>query len=967
MRKSILSHRIIVTTLIAVVFIALFLGIATLQNATAPAVYAANIDSQVYQAIDTSPSGETTFVVTLKAQTDLAPARQIKDWDARGQFVVDRLQGTARVSQADLLDRLERGAIPGKISHYQSFWIANVIFVTGDRVAAEAIARRHDVARIVPEMKIDPPEPPDESIMATSPDLPDYSWGIEKIGADQVWSTGATGQGIVIGVVDTGAQWDHTALKDSYRGWNGSSVNHNYNWYNPSQDCDDSVTGTCDDNGHGTHTTGTSAGGDSGNPFYGDIGVAPGAKWIHALGCCPDNETLMAAMEWMLAPTDLTGQNPDSNLRPQVVNNSWGGPGGSSIFEDVIESWRAAGIVPVFSAGNEGSGCGTMGSPGDNVPSFNVGSTTSSDVISSFSSRGPNPFTGRPGPEVSAPGSDIGSSVPGDSYARYSGTSMAAPHVTGAVAVLLSAEPDLIGQVNQIEEIFRATAVQLTSAQTCGGVPGSEIPNSTFGHGRINLLAAVEMSLNAGTLSGVVTDASSSDPIANALVSATRNGHTLTQRTDASGAYSFIVGSGTYNVKAEAFGYTASAPVDVSVSQDATTDQDFALAALSTGTVSGVVDENSVPNPTIAGATVELVEGYATYSSDTSTTTGDYSLMDVPFGSRTVEVSAPGYASAEATVSVSGPTAQDFSLDPAPDYQVGDGGDSCSVAYDWIDATDGTAHNMDDDANKTVSLPSPFTFYDNSYSSIYISSNGFISFGQGYDRWHGTIPFEGPPNNVIYGLGEDLNPEGGSQGVIYTKDLGDGRFVIEYHQVEHWLSGFPETFEIVLDTTDDSIVLQYHTVSWPDYANVGIENDDGSRGVLYSYANNPPITAGLAVKFTPFSGQPPDCAAAEAPDPLAIERSGSADALLRWQHIDPNTAYEIWRNTAPYFDPDQGEGSKISTEPATAGEMTYPDAGVVGNPAQNHFYVVRGYVSSGASGPSNQVGEFDFELMPGNE
>jgi len=378
------------------------------------------------------------------------------------------------------------------------------------------------------------------------------------------------------------------------------------------------------------------------------------------------------------------------------------------------------------------------------------------------------------------------------------------------------------------------------------------------------------------------------------------------------------------------------------------------------------VDENSAPNPAIAGATVELVEDYTTYSSDTSNATGDYSLMDVPHGNRMVEVSAPGYASAETTVSVSGPTTQDFSLDPAPDYQVGDGGDSCSAAYDWIDATDGMAHNMDDDAFTNVSLPASFTFYDDSYSSVYISSNGFISFGQGYDRWHGTIPFEGPPNNVIYGLGEDLNPDNGAQGVVYTKDMGDGRFVIEYHQVEHWASGSPETFEIILDTTDDTIVLQYHTVSWPDFANVGVENDDGSRGVLYSYANNLPITAGLAVKFTPFSGQPPDCGSAQAPDPLTIERSGSFDALLRWQHIDPNTDYEIWRDTSPYFDPSQGEGSKISTEPATVGEMTYPDAGVVGSTAQNHFYVVRGFLDGGASGPSNRVGEFDFELMPGN-
>jgi len=224
MRKPNLSHRIIVTMLIAAAVIALLLGEATLQNTTTPAVYAANIDSQVYQALDTSPSGETTFIVYLKARADLAPAKKIKDWDARGRFVVERLQKTAGSSQAALLDRLERGAVPGQISHYRSFWIANVIFVTGDQVAAEAIAQRHDVERIVPEMKIDPPEPPDEITAAAGPELIDFSWGIEKIGADQVWSTyGATGQGIDIGVVDTGAQWDHPALKDSYRGWTNCS------------------------------------------------------------------------------------------------------------------------------------------------------------------------------------------------------------------------------------------------------------------------------------------------------------------------------------------------------------------------------------------------------------------------------------------------------------------------------------------------------------------------------------------------------------------------------------------------------------------------------------------------------------------------------------------------------------------------------------------------------------------------
>ena len=269
-------------------------------------------------------------------------------------------------------------------------------------------------------------------------------------------------------------QWDHPALKEHYRGWDADTmqVDHNYNWYNPEPEktCDDTESGTCDWHGHGTHTTGTTAGDDGG---ANQIGVAPGAKWIHALGCCPSNEAALSTFQWMLAPTDLQGQDPDPALRPHVINNSWGGPGGSLIFQDIMATLRAAGTAVVFSAGNNGIACGTLGSPGDNPASFNVGATDSSDAVIAFSSRGPNPFSGSTGPEVTAPGYQIRSANPGSSYARRSGTSMAAPHVAGAIALLVSVEPDLIGKVDQIEELLRGTAIPLTTTQSCDGVPGS--------------------------------------------------------------------------------------------------------------------------------------------------------------------------------------------------------------------------------------------------------------------------------------------------------------------------------------------------------------------------------------------------------------------------------------------------------------------------------------------------------------
>jgi subtilisin family serine protease len=138
------------------------------------------------------------------------------------------------------------------------------------------------------------------------------------------------------------------------------------------------------------------------------------------------------------------------------------------------------------SAGNTGPACGTNNSPNNTPGAFNVGATSNTDLIAGFSSRGPNPFRNGTSPELSAPGVNVRSSVPGNgsAYSIFSGTSMSAPHVAGAVALLISLEPKLRGQIAQLEELLRRTAdARPYPSQTCGGVPGSQAPNNTYGWG----------------------------------------------------------------------------------------------------------------------------------------------------------------------------------------------------------------------------------------------------------------------------------------------------------------------------------------------------------------------------------------------------------------------------------------------------------------------------------------------------
>jgi subtilisin family serine protease len=339
-------------------------------------------------------------------------------------------------------------------------------------------------------------------------------WNISHIRADLAWSAGFTGQGVVIGGQDTGYDWDHPALINQYRGWDGSTANHNYNWHDAIDVSNASCLGNspepCDDYSHGTHTMGTMVGNDLAPSVDGwpgaaanAVGVAPGAQWIGCRNMNNGNGTPASyteCYEWFVAPYPLGSTNPmtdgDPSKAPHVINNSWSCPPeegcSPDILEAVVNTVRAAGIVTVHSAGNSGPGCGTVNNPAATYPaSFTVAATDSNDNIASFSSRGPSTFDGGLKPDISAPGVGIRSTLRNGVYGNNSGTSMAAPHVAGLVALLISANPTLAGDVDAIETILRETAVPLTTSQGCGGDGPTDVPNHVFGYGRIDALALI--------------------------------------------------------------------------------------------------------------------------------------------------------------------------------------------------------------------------------------------------------------------------------------------------------------------------------------------------------------------------------------------------------------------------------------------------------------------------------------------
>lgn len=473
---------------------------ATSSTAGTPSSSEATISPWIRQ--QTAEGARTDVLVVLKEQADLEPAFAMPGNGERGHWVYRTLWQTAERSQAPLQAWLgARGA------SYRSFYIVNVVLVEdADWTLVQALAARPEVARIEANPTMRGTKSDRETRALSSLSSEGTEWNILRVNADDMWAMGYTGQGIVIGGQDTGYDWAHPALEGQYREPQPGYGRHDYNWHdaihenNPNtvdgNPCGFDSAEPCDDHGHGTHTMGIAVGDDGG---VHQIGVAPGARWI---GCrnmeqgwgTPDS--YLECFEFFLAPYPV-GEGPNAgepDLAPDVTNNSWTCPPEEGcpweILESAVEAQRAAGILTVAAAGNDGYlGCLSVSTPPAIYDdAYTIGATDKLDNLAGYSSRGPVKVDGskRLKPDLVAPGSGILSSVPGGLYGISSGTSMAAPHVAGAAALLWSAIPGLAGDLPTTEAQLNNNAYVIPSTE-CSS---EGVPNNLYGWGRLDVSAA---------------------------------------------------------------------------------------------------------------------------------------------------------------------------------------------------------------------------------------------------------------------------------------------------------------------------------------------------------------------------------------------------------------------------------------------------------------------------------------------
>jgi subtilisin family serine protease len=435
--------------------------------------------------------GDRLFVI-LKDQADLSSVSQIRDIDERRTAAYQTLTAHANQTQAALRQTFDAFGV-----EYTPYYLVNAMEVQGGTLVRLYLLTRPEVDRVIPSPRLRPAEPVAAlALSGVAEEAPiDVQWNVEMIGADKVWEEfNVRGENIVIGQSDSGVDGNHPELKESYR---GLTEGDDYNWFDPWNQ----KPSPYDDGGHGTHTLGTILGKNG-------IGIAPAAEWI---GCVNLNRNLanpafyLDCMQFMLAPfpqggDPFTAGNP--TRAADVLNNSWGCPELEGCDPNALlygaDHLRAAGIFVVVSAGNDGPNCNTVNAPLSLYDSvFSVGAIDQFGNMADFSSRGPviADGSGRIKPDIVAPGVDIYSSTPGGGYGTSSGTSMAGPHVAGAVALLWSADPTLIGDIDRTEQLIIETAQPFTGDTSVGCFEGG-VPNDAYGYGMVDVFAAVKAALD---------------------------------------------------------------------------------------------------------------------------------------------------------------------------------------------------------------------------------------------------------------------------------------------------------------------------------------------------------------------------------------------------------------------------------------------------------------------------------------
>ncbi|MGW3605746.1 S8 family serine peptidase [Micromonospora sp. NPDC005161] len=736
-----------------------------------PGAAASKIASDLKGRFRTEPVSD--FWITFDTKADLGPAKKIADWTTRGQFVYDALKASAKVSAASVSAELDAAGVK-----YTSYPLVNAVLVKGgtqklalDVASVGQVAKIHASPQVALVEPVDEKSPADQAARPAAPkaaaEAGTATWGLDAIHAPQAWAMGATGAGITVSNLDSGVQFDHPALMHQYRGTKpDGTVDHNYNWMATRGTC----TGApCDDNGHGTHTMGTMVGDDGTN----HVGVAPDAQWIATNGCCDSNgvESLLQSGWWLLAPTDVQGNNPDPSKRPHVINNSWGQTvehNFDDFFQAIDEAWSAAGIFSAWSSGNTTpyAACDTVSSPGSAESAYSVGAYDSSGTLASFSRKGEGEG-GRIKPEISAPGVAVQSSYPNNSYTEMSGTSMAAPHLAGAVAALWSYDPTLIGQVEETRRLLAESAVDVDDTE-CGGTAAF---NNKYGEGRLDLVRLLELApRQGGTLTGVVTANGAPVPAAEVTISGP---FSRSIGTDKDGRFTTNLPVGDYQLSTKVFGYlTATANVTISLGQD--TSVKLPLTAAAKHDISGrVVDDKKQPVP---NADVSVKD--TPLKPVRTDANGAFTIAAVPEGGYTLNIK-PNACYSPTTVPLT-VGAQNESREIPVGLVVDKGGYSCAVSEgEYLRGTDPVAFTSGVWA--TVKLPFPIALYNGSHDTLGISLRGVISpdtgtgpgsGGAGIFPFYVQTPVEFAPGGGVF--------------TAATKVNGEDAFVVEFRNAKLW-------------------------------------------------------------------------------------------------------------------------------------------------------------------------------------
>jgi len=414
-----------------------------------------------------SPSERLRVIVRMDKEADISVF-------PRGQreVMVKYLQNFAAASQRDLLASLPRYG--DKVSRVSRFWIYNGISLVATKDVILDLVLRPDVGSIE-ESKTISLEP---LTAEDAPAITGVEWNISRIQADRVWrELGYTGQGIVIGNIDSGVMATHETFGGRWRGGNNS-------WFDAVNDS----THPYDDYGHGTWTMGIACGGSTAD----SIGVAPGARFVAAKAI--DSNGIFT-YEWM--DSCFQWYASLGAEAPHVINNSYGWGVGGTFFWQQTRNLQIMGIHQVCANGNLGPNPGTVTSPAGYPHLFGVGASTFEDTVPTRSSRGPSPQFGamestvnyldtnwalsRRKPDLVAPGLYIRSSDTTGGYSVGSGTSASAPHVAGVIALMLQKNPDLTDK--QIWKILTSTCDTFSW--------GGPYPNQNYGWGRLNAYRAV--------------------------------------------------------------------------------------------------------------------------------------------------------------------------------------------------------------------------------------------------------------------------------------------------------------------------------------------------------------------------------------------------------------------------------------------------------------------------------------------